>query len=55
MERSTVLVEASMLPCIARVLTVFGEVAGIRRLSVVVRSTVCKRIGTDISPSSGGA
>ena len=54
-ERSKMPAGASMPPPIARVLTGFGEVAGMRRLSVVVRSTGCKEIGTDISSLSGGA
>ena len=53
-ERSTVPAGASIRPSIAQVLTGFGEVAGMRGLSVVVRSTGCKEIGTDISLSGGG-
>ena len=38
----------SMLPCVARVVTRLGEVAGVRRLSVVVWSMCCKKTEEDI-------
>ena len=45
--------EVSTIPCVARVMAGFGEVAGMRRVSVVVWSTGSKKTGRDLLLSSG--
>lgn len=46
--------KVAMIPCVARVMTGFGEVADMQRLLVVVWATGCKETGTEMWFSSRG-